>query len=147
VTSKCSLTNLTRLDGIAMMQTADLGELYATRPRASSAKMASWNVLSLAVPLPLELRSRRRGAGGAAVFRAHLYAGIGPLSHHPRSARRSRAHRGGDREAAEGRPLPPVPANYAAPDVADPGVTVAQLLTPTRRKRTILLWIVSFCFL
>ena len=39
VTSKCSLTNLTRFDGIAMMQTADLGELYATRPRASSAKI------------------------------------------------------------------------------------------------------------
>ncbi len=52
-----------------------------------------------------------------------------------------------EKKAAEGRPLPPVPANYAAPDVADPGVTVAQLLTPTRRKRTILLWIVSFCFL
>ena len=52
-----------------------------------------------------------------------------------------------EKEAAEGQPLPPVPANHAAPDVADPGVTVAQLLTPARRKRTILLWIVSFCFL
>ena len=52
-----------------------------------------------------------------------------------------------EKKAAEGQPLPPVPANHAAPDVADPGVTVAQLLTPARRKRTILLWIVSFCFL
>ena len=32
-------------------------------------------------------------------------------------------------------------------DVAEAGVTVAQLLTPARRKRTLLLWIVSFCFL
>jgi len=52
-----------------------------------------------------------------------------------------------EKKAAEGRPLPPVPADHAAPDVAAPGVTVAQLLTPARRKRTILLWIVSFCFL
>jgi putative MFS transporter len=52
-----------------------------------------------------------------------------------------------EKKAAEGQPLPPVPANHAAPDVAVPGVTVAQLLTPARRKRTILLWIVSFCFL
>jgi putative MFS transporter len=50
-------------------------------------------------------------------------------------------------KAAEGRPLPPVPADHAVPDVAEPGVTVAQLLTPERRNRTILLWIVSFCFL
>ena len=52
-----------------------------------------------------------------------------------------------EKKAAERRPLPPVPADHAAPDVAAPGVTVAQLLTPARRKRTILLWIVSFCFL
>jgi MFS transporter, putative metabolite:H+ symporter len=52
-----------------------------------------------------------------------------------------------ERKAAEGQPLPPVPASHAAPDVAEPGITVAQLLTPERRKRTILLWIVSFCFL
>src|SRR4029079_10443647 len=48
-------------------------------------------------------------------------------------------------KASEGKPLPPavpVPA-----DVAEAGVTVAQLLAPERRRRTILLWIVSFCFL
>jgi putative MFS transporter len=50
-------------------------------------------------------------------------------------------------KAAEGKPLPPVPAHHAAPDVAESGMTVAQLLTPERRRRTILLWIVSFCFL
>jgi putative MFS transporter len=52
-----------------------------------------------------------------------------------------------EQKAAEGKPLPPVPAHHAAADVAEPGVTVAQLLTPERRRRTILLWIVSFCFL
>ena len=48
-------------------------------------------------------------------------------------------------KASEGKPLPPavpVPAG-----VEEPGVTVFELLTPERRKRTILLWIVSFCFL
>ena len=52
-----------------------------------------------------------------------------------------------EKKAAEDAPLPPVPASHAVPDMAEPGVTVAQLLTPGRRKRTILLWIVSFCFL
>jgi putative MFS transporter len=52
-----------------------------------------------------------------------------------------------EKKAAEGQPLPPVPINHAPPDMAEPGNTVAQLLTPERRKRTILLWIVSFCFL
>jgi putative MFS transporter len=50
-------------------------------------------------------------------------------------------------KAAAGAPLPPVPASHAAPDVATGGVTVMELLTPERRRRTILLWIVSFCFL
>ena len=48
-------------------------------------------------------------------------------------------------KASEGKPLPPavpVPAG-----VEERGVTVFELLTPERRKRTILLWIVSFCFL
>src|SRR6185312_2106560 len=48
-------------------------------------------------------------------------------------------------KASEGKPLPPavpVPAG-----VEKRGVTVFELLTPERRKRTILLWIVSFCFL
>ena len=35
----------------------------------------------------------------------------------------------------------------APADVEERGVTVFELLTPERRKRTILLWIVSFCFL
>ena len=52
-----------------------------------------------------------------------------------------------ENKAAEGNPLPPIPAQHAAPEIAEPGVTVALLLTPERRKRTILLWIVSFCFL
>src|SRR5215467_11004352 len=48
-------------------------------------------------------------------------------------------------KASEGKPLPPavpVPAG-----VEERGVTVLELLTPERRRRTILLWIVSFCFL
>src|SRR4030095_11537371 len=48
-------------------------------------------------------------------------------------------------KASEGKPLPPavpVPAG-----VEERGVTVVELLTPERRKRTILLWILSFCFL
>src|SRR5258708_2240192 len=48
-------------------------------------------------------------------------------------------------KASEGRALPPlVPV---AAGVEERGVTVFELLTPDRRKRTILLWIVSFCFL
>jgi putative MFS transporter len=41
-------------------------------------------------------------------------------------------------------PAPPVDAAVGA---EQRGVTVLELLTPERRKRTILLWIVSFCFL
>ncbi len=51
-----------------------------------------------------------------------------------------------ERRAAEGRELPPV-AVTAAAGVEERGVTVFELLTPERRRRTILLWIVSFCFL
>jgi MFS transporter, putative metabolite:H+ symporter len=51
-----------------------------------------------------------------------------------------------ERQAAEGRPLPPV-MPVAATGVEERGVTVFELLTPERRRRTILLWIVSFCFL
>jgi putative MFS transporter len=52
-----------------------------------------------------------------------------------------------ERKAAESGPLPPVPAQHAVEEPVERGVTVAQLLTPERRRRTILLWIVSFCFL
>jgi MFS transporter, putative metabolite:H+ symporter len=52
-----------------------------------------------------------------------------------------------EKKAAEGGPLPPVPAAVAAPVNEERGVTVGQLLTKDRRKRTFLLWIVSFCFL
>jgi len=51
-----------------------------------------------------------------------------------------------ERKALAGQPAPP--AALAAPVGAEErGVTVFELLTPERRKRTILLWIVSFCFL
>jgi MFS transporter, putative metabolite:H+ symporter len=51
-----------------------------------------------------------------------------------------------ERKALAGQPAPP--AALAAPvGVEERGVTVFELLTPERRKRTILLWIVSFCFL
>src|SRR5215831_7005013 len=48
-------------------------------------------------------------------------------------------------KASEGKPLPPLAAVPAG--VEERGVTVLELLIPERRKRTILLWIVSFCFL
>jgi MFS transporter, putative metabolite:H+ symporter len=51
-----------------------------------------------------------------------------------------------ERRAAEGRALPPV-TPLAAVGVEERGVTVLALLTPERRRRTILLWVVSFCFL
>ena len=51
-----------------------------------------------------------------------------------------------ERKAAEGQALPP-PQPVAAAGYEERGVTVFELLTPERRKRTILLWIVSFCFL
>ncbi len=50
-----------------------------------------------------------------------------------------------ERKALEGSPAPAVPAVAAGAE--ERGVTVFELLTPERRKRTILLWIVSFCFL
>src|SRR5919198_6603252 len=49
-------------------------------------------------------------------------------------------------KAAEGQALPP-PQPVAPAGYEERGVTVLELLTPERRKRTILLWIVSFCFL
>ena len=50
-------------------------------------------------------------------------------------------------ERAAGSPPPAAPDARIAADVAvSPGVTVMQLLTPERRRRTILAWIVSFCF-
>jgi putative MFS transporter len=54
-----------------------------------------------------------------------------------------------ERRALAGRPAPAAPAAPVAAAVgAEPrGVTVFELLTPERRRRTILLWIVSFCFL
>lgn len=52
-----------------------------------------------------------------------------------------------EKKAAQGQPLPPPQPVAEVPVVAERGVTVAQLLTPERRRRTILLWIVSFCFL
>jgi putative MFS transporter len=41
------------------------------------------------------------------------------------------------------------PLDVAAPSAGEtaPGVTVFQLLAPGRRRRTLLLWVVSFCFL
>ena len=48
-------------------------------------------------------------------------------------------------KASGGKPLPP--ASVVPAGVEERGVTVFELLTPERRRRTILLWIVSFCFL
>jgi putative MFS transporter len=48
-------------------------------------------------------------------------------------------------KASDGKPLPPVAVVPAG--VEERGVTVFELLTPERRRQTILLWIVSFCFL
>jgi putative MFS transporter len=52
-------------------------------------------------------------------------------------------------KAARGeQPEPIVAAPRSGNEIAPPtGVTVLQLLAPGRRRRTILLWIVSFCFL
>jgi putative MFS transporter len=52
-------------------------------------------------------------------------------------------------KAASGAPPAPVVAarSAASEAVAPTGVTVFHLLAPGRRRRTILLWIVSFCFL
>ena len=46
-----------------------------------------------------------------------------------------------------GAPTPASAAPVTAVGTEQRGVTVFELLTPERRKRTILLWIVSFCFL
>ena len=51
-----------------------------------------------------------------------------------------------ERKALAGKPAPSA-AVGAAVGAEERGVTVLELLTPERRKRTILLWIVSFCFL
>src|SRR5262249_18055635 len=51
-----------------------------------------------------------------------------------------------ERKALAGQPAPAAPV--AAPVGAEErGVTVLELLTPERWRRTVLLWIVSFCFL
>jgi putative MFS transporter len=52
-----------------------------------------------------------------------------------------------EQEAAKEGPLPPVVPVAATPVVEQRGITVFELLTPDRRKRTLLLWIVSFGFL
>src|SRR5215467_7933806 len=48
-------------------------------------------------------------------------------------------------KALAGAPEPAAPSVAAGAE--ERGVTVLELLTPERRRRTILLWIVSFCFL
>ncbi len=51
-------------------------------------------------------------------------------------------------ESVTGKASAPVSLGSAAPTpIPRTGVTVLQLLAPGRRRRTILLWIVSFCFL
>jgi MFS transporter, putative metabolite:H+ symporter len=52
-----------------------------------------------------------------------------------------------EREALAGQPAPAPAAVDAAVGVEERGVTVLELLTPERRRRTILMWAVSFCFL
>lgn len=51
-----------------------------------------------------------------------------------------------ERKALAGQPAPAAPV-AAAIGAEERGVTVLELLTPERRRRTVLLWIVSFCFL
>jgi MFS transporter, putative metabolite:H+ symporter len=51
-----------------------------------------------------------------------------------------------ERKALAGQAAPPAPV-AASVGAEERGVTVFELLTPERRRRTILLWIVSFCFL
>jgi putative MFS transporter len=52
-----------------------------------------------------------------------------------------------EKQALEGQAPPPQAPIPATVSVAERGTTVFELLTPERRKRTILLWVVSFCFL
>jgi putative MFS transporter len=52
-----------------------------------------------------------------------------------------------ERQALAGQAAPPPAPMPAAAAVEERGNTVFELLTPERRKRTILLWVVSFCFL
>lgn len=52
-----------------------------------------------------------------------------------------------EQEAAKEGPLAPVAPVAPAPVIEQRGVTVVELLTPERRKRTLLLWTVSFGFL
>jgi MFS transporter, putative metabolite:H+ symporter len=52
-----------------------------------------------------------------------------------------------EREALAGQPMPAPAAVDAAVGVEERGVTVLELLTPERRRRTILLWVVLFFFL
>ena len=52
-----------------------------------------------------------------------------------------------EQEAAKEGPLAPITPVAATPVVEQQGVTVFELLTPERRKRTLLLWTVSFGFL
>jgi putative MFS transporter len=52
-----------------------------------------------------------------------------------------------EQEAAKEGPLAPVVPVAAMPVVEQRGITVFELLTPERRKRTLLLWTVSFGFL
>jgi putative MFS transporter len=51
-----------------------------------------------------------------------------------------------ERQALAGHPAPAAPVNAPVGE-EERGVTVFELLTSERRKRTILLWVVSFCFL
>ena len=51
-----------------------------------------------------------------------------------------------ERKALAGQPAPAAPVAAAVCE-EERGITVLALLTPERRQRTILLWIVSFCFL
>ena len=52
-----------------------------------------------------------------------------------------------EQEAAKEGPLAPVAPVASAPVIEQRGITVFELLTPERRKRTLLLWTVSFGFL
>ncbi len=51
-----------------------------------------------------------------------------------------------ERRAGETTPAPVQPNDLSVDVAVSPGVTVLQLLTPERRRSTILAWVVSFCF-
>ena len=130
------------------------------RGRMTGSMMAAFPVglvvaaaLSLAIVPTLGLAGavrRRRRAGGAVVLRAPLHAGVGALPVEPRRDRSRRTHGREIERQAQAEPGVAAAQPLGVADetgVAARGVTVLALFEDGRARRTILLWIVSFCFL